>query len=133
MPSFSVNSRELRKSFRNSCMASRNLEHADDECLLPTSLMLKFYAVECGLKAILLEERRGTDLEMSHDLYEIVKELRIDTRKWPSMFRIRSERDWHSSKYSHLAWRYGVRVASECSAKLHSGLNELISHIESRF
>lgn len=132
MPTFRADPRELVKSFRHTVEASRALQASGVDAVMPAARMLSFYAVECGLKSILCRESAASQLIMSHDLSEIIKELRIDPFGWPSAFRIRREVQTHPSKYSHLAWRYGVRISSGCEQRLELGLSKLIDYIESR-
>lgn len=132
MVAFVPDFRELIKSFRHSADASRALAESGDDTLIPASRMLKFYAVECGLKSLLIREAGGSTLFKSHDISEMIKELRIDSFGWPPTFKVRKDKASHASKHSHLAWRYGVRVAARCDPKLDIGLSRLVEYIESR-
>lgn len=132
MPSFVPNYRELAKAYRKHVVASNLLSSSDQDLDRASAHMLLFYGVECGLKALLVMEQRGQHLEYSHDLAAIVKELRIDPAGWPQNFTIRHDPENHSSKDSHLAWRYGIRVSDKSLPQLKAGLDGLVAYLESR-
>lgn len=132
-----TSARELREAFFRHCNAVQRIETV-------CSYLLLFYAVECGLKSILLRQRRLTstcqldDAFLSHDFAPLIKELRLprsvigkvgDTRdssrpRLPS-FRLDRDRSSWSMSEAHQAWRYGVRVHSEDESKIVEWLNQV--------
>lgn len=113
------------------------------------SYLLLFYAVECGLKSILLRQRRLTrtdqlnDSLISHNFEPLIKELRLprsvvgnigytnDTSQMriPGFRLDRDKSSWSMSE-AHQAWRYGVRVHSEDELKVIEWLNKVCAWIK---
>lgn len=116
---------ELRTGFR------RN----NQEALQPPECrrLLLFYAVECGLKAVLLRDRKLTKTSqldsdvVSHDLMYLAKTLKLPAAisgKAPQ-FRVRGETDRRESKGAHEAWRYGIAIEAEDDVALEIWLKDL--------
>ncbi len=84
----------------------------------PTRAMLSFYSVECGMKAVLVDDRayRSTQqldgaLAKTHDLRVLSKELRLSPQLQgvPADCRRKNEFDPRvAADDLHAAWRYGV-------------------------
>ena len=92
--------------------------------------------MECGLKAVLLKERKLTktseldpsDLkEAGHDLMYWAKELRLPATLLgvPTQFRIRDGKERHEAKRAHEAWRFGVAIHIDDDEKLEAWLKSL--------
>lgn len=115
---------ELRNSFWN---------HTDRK---PTSLaLLKFYAVESGLKAIFLVQRNlmNTDQisesvlkSQGHNLEHWVKELRLPASvAGPVTFRLKRDGTILPSGRAHEAWRYGVAIQETDQSALEDFLERV--------
>ena len=98
--------------------------------------LLRFYAVECGLKSVYLQRNKisRTDaiddeqLRSSHDLIRWAIELKIPAHivGRNSWFRLqRDSSTWHINK-AHQAWRYGARL----EAVDEDAVNQLICNIQ---
>jgi hypothetical protein len=95
--------------------------------------LLRYYAVECGLKSAILRRRRLRSTEQldpdlrSHDLTKLAKELRLapdayaDTRpcRRPSAVDGRAV---VPASAVHEAWRYGARLDERDEARFVNGL-----------
>lgn len=111
----------------------------------PPHLLLVFYAVECGLKAVWLrrhakEVLEGQDIEhLGHDLNQLFKELRVGHSlvALPAVItlkplgkapRLRTRSG--GVDVLHQAWRYGIEVQTPDVAlvgKQLDGLNQWIA------
>lgn len=123
--------RELRSSFDRLSRATVTPDGAPGN-------LLRFYAVECGLKAALMRHRRlrstaqlDQDLR-SHDLARLAKELHIAPRNYDGA---RPCRRAHGTAVPpstvaahavHEAWRYGVRLNDQDEESFVAGLAVLI-------
>lgn len=97
--------------------------------------LLKFYAVECGLKAIYLKRNnlRTTDqisddkIRGSHNLAVLIKELRLpaSVTGTNSDFRLQKDKSSWSVDQLHQVWRYGIEVETEDETKIVRWLNKL--------
>ena len=129
---------DLRRAFFRHCNAVQKIETV-------CSYLLLFYAVECGLKSILLRWSRSPNTSklnnslLSHNFAALIKELRLprsvigdevgDTSdsSHPKLPGFRLDRDsssWNISE-AHQAWRYGVRIHSEDESNLVEWLNKV--------
>lgn len=88
-------------------------------CADEPSHLLRFYAVECGLKAAVvgkeglnLPSTAGLPFELrTHDLRRLAKELRISPIPVPEACRRHHDRTATVSHQDvHQAWRYGARL-----------------------
>lgn len=109
-----------------------------------SSHLLRFYAVECGLKMIWLRRQgglNGTDeiqdqtmlTKDGHNLARWVKELKlpatiIGNDKIPR-FHIK-DGSIHDLKQSHQVWRYGIEMKPEDEKKLVEWLESVCTWIE---
>lgn len=111
---------EARKSHKKG-----NVFRAPGIPVSPNPLLL-FYAVECGLKQLLIQLKNikkcpnsTSNIMYSHDLSKIYKELslsRAESIECPSAvhLRFRSGNTKHVPFSDvHLAWRYGIDVINE--------------------
>ena len=134
MPSFRASEKELGKAFTRNLDASQT---AKDGGKNAAALLLLFYAVECGLKHVLCTYRRGNYLAdddplfWTHDLTDIVKELRFPRSPLPQNFRLaRSTSEVGPTRDCHLAWRYGVGINAVDENAIESGLVSLVERIK---
>jgi hypothetical protein len=117
---------DLRQAFHKHYSA---VQETKEGC----SYLLLFYAVECGLKSILLRRKRMTSTAqiqdsalLSHDFAPLIKELRLPhsvvgdigytgEQSQPKLPNFRLHRDNSSweMREAHQAWRYGIRVNSQ--------------------
>lgn len=130
-----ANGRELQKAFKRHSAAAEALEK--QATCDHTGHMVLFYAVECGLKAWYLKQNRVLpnrampDALYSHDLFALIKELRVSAVAIARTFRRRSDgASRHSTDLAHTAWRYGVDLHEEDEAGLVAALNQLKARIE---
>lgn len=103
----------------------------------PSNNLLLFYAVECGLKAVLLRRRNLRTLReiktdnaegLGHDLAYYVKELRISaaTVSLKGAYRLGGRQSGSCAvRDVHQAWRYGVRMDPGDEGQLVNGLVRL--------
>jgi hypothetical protein len=101
--------------------------------------LLRFYSVECGLKAALLRRRnlRSTaqldkdDGLRSHDLRRLAAELRIDKATYRQLDRCRRRGGQDADgppievRDLHEAWRYGAGLNTEDEQASVAGLQSL--------
>lgn len=112
--------REMKRAWQSNLTASTQLVRSNAHRLL------LFYAVECGLKAVLMRRRSATCTnhckeirEVQHDINKLLDVLKAGQKlKLPSHLSMASindrgskrERKLDSSKVNQM-WRYGGRVA----------------------
>lgn len=101
------------------------------------SHLLRFYAVECGLKAMILKRRnlRSTsqlDQHLrGHDLRRLAAELRLDAATYRDLRRCRRRAQGGRNDRlvepaeMHQAWRYGLGVEPEDEKAFVAGLISL--------
>jgi HEPN domain-containing protein len=98
--------------------------------------LLLFYAAECGLKATLMDRgghRASSNLERTHDLRELAKELRLPRSITEGLSECRTKHDRNLRipvKELHEAWRYGARLDASDEKAALSALRALISWCE---
>ncbi|MEA5550666.1 hypothetical protein VB713_06695 [Anabaena cylindrica UHCC 0172] len=115
-----------------------------------SSHLLRFYAVECGLKTIWLIRNgnlKGTekiqDQEMltkhGHNLARWVKELKLpatalgkyrDYNKIPRFHLVKDASCFHDLTQSHQVWRYGIKMNPEDESNLVEWLESVCIWIE---
>jgi hypothetical protein len=123
---------ELRSAF-NRLLAKSTADSESDYLLL-------FYAVECGLKALILHRARlrSTDqisdpqIKGTHDLSRLAKELRMPASVAGACASFRTQRDSLSYDigHAHQAWRYGIRIAGPDEQLLVAWLRALATWIK---
>ena len=106
---------------------------------LPTAesrKLLLFYAVECGLKALVLRGRKGRSTEdfkagelrtSGHDLQHWAKELKMPAThfgRWTT-FGIQGKVERLPASRAHEAWRYGIDIQLEDDEALEACLQDL--------
>ena len=104
---------ELSKAYR---LHSKNAENGASA----SHYLLRFYAVECGLKSVYLREKRinRTDaivdqhLRGSHDLIRWAVEVNVPAHiiGRHSSFQLQRDSSRLNIDQAHQAWRYGVRL-----------------------
>jgi hypothetical protein len=125
---------ELRTAFNKHLKASTIDETS------PSHHLLRFYAIECGLKCAFLrkEKLKNTSyitdealLKNGHDLLLWAKKLKIPANICNSddqlQFNLRSPRGserWPMS-VAHQAWRYGIRIESMDEQRVVEKLNKI--------
>lgn len=130
MPTLRAYEKELRKGFLDNEAAAGVLENGNHR---RPGLLVLFYAVECGLKFMMLARYRGggapdPNIMFSHDLREIVKELRL-AEQLPGWFRLQRDDSSCPGKECHLAWRYGVGIRPEDEQLFKTALLVLVARI----
>lgn len=101
--------------------------------------LLLFYAVECGLKVVYLRRYRlrttaeiaDSRIRGTHNLAEIVKELRVPAAAagpCPS-FRLSRDNLSYDVSHAHEAWRYGIRMVDDDQRALVEWLRRVITWI----
>ncbi len=125
---------ELRRAFH----AHRN---AATKTSGIASYLLLFYAAECGLKSIYLDQNDLTKTDRiqdqamlsknGHDLRIWIKQVNTYPKKIEEAphFRINDGSNLDISK-AHQAWRYGVRIKEEDEQKLVKWLENLCNWIK---
>lgn len=123
MSRISVTRRELQRAYRSHCIACNAI---DKRKCKPTYLVMLFYAVECGLKAIWLK-RNGKEETAScgkqfdsfgHNINIMLSQLRVHKKlHLPNKSRVvnpgrRSARDVYSEQLNQ-AWRYGCQLDND--------------------
>ncbi|MBF0134884.1 MAG: hypothetical protein HQL65_01480 [Magnetococcales bacterium] len=108
----------------------------------PSSRLLLFYAVECGLKHLLLRQEpvqcpdNKNNLLYTHKLPDIVKKLRMTATDGklppcPKKLFLQENGYTHTQTDSwdvHLAWRYGLEVEKKNESEILQWLDH-INHI----
>lgn len=127
--------RELTNAWRDLGKAARPNGH--QRCPTNAHRLLLFYAVECGLKAVLLKDSQKTvfhkdDVKHGHDLLGLQTQLRLaSTLLLPSSIQVRGIRIGGKEEprngglsVLHEVWRYGgvcqIPTDEECETKLLS-------------
>lgn len=108
---------------------------ASDKGKDPAAFLLRFYAVECGLKAAILTRRKARSTAQlplhlrSHDLQALTTELKLP----PAATRGLTYCKTHGAEERrvavhevHEAWRYGARLSASTEDKFVAGLDLLI-------
>jgi hypothetical protein len=98
-----------------------------------SAYLLLFYAVECGLKAELMNQRglRGTDelesSERTHDLRHLAKLLNLPADVVGALRKYRRHIDAPGVPVGelHEAWRYGARLRADDESDAVSSLRRL--------
>ena len=130
MSKLHVGKQELRSSYRRKRAVIRGLPQTD-----PTALLLWCYAIECGLKLVLLNKRQlhhtsqfGDD-DLTHDLNSIQKKLgqsptfqSMPTEKPPGI-------SVGSNTY-HQLFRYGGRLSPTNHERLQNQFSEVAAWID---
>ena len=100
--------------------------------------LLLFYAVECGLKAILMARgdiRTTKDIPdklRNHDLVALAKELRLSRllTEINTTFHVKDGNFSHDIQKVHEAWRYGVSIRTTDQQTIVRWLRDLCEWIE---
>ena len=113
---------EFRKSFQNHYTMYVNTDEGMPE---RTRCLILFYAVECGLKSLILKNiGKNTYQEMQeyydlcgkkmhgHDLKEMTREVGIETAYPLKSIKLDKDRHIKPKQYNEL-WRYGAAVEDE--------------------
>lgn len=124
---------ELRKAY---------IAHSGGAAVAPgtSARLLRFYAIECGLKSMVLVNRglRRTDQPGfsgfgTHNLRTLVRELRLPRTLAGGLINFRTQRDAaerYGPEKAHEAWRYGVRIESSDENELDRALVQLDEHLK---
>lgn len=132
-----VSNRDLKRGYRYHLQAYQ-------ACPMPTNAhrLLLFYAIECGLKAILLKDNncKATDefpriVELGHDLNKLLSELGIGTAnplRLPNSIKIKSKPPRQPIDISglHQVWRYGGEASDPLDDHLEQQLLKIIDWIQ---
>lgn len=117
---------EFRKSFQNHYTMYVNTDNGMPE---RTRRLILFYAVECGLKSLILKNiGKNTYQEMQeyyglcgkkihgHDLKEMTREVGIEAAYPLKTIKLNKDRHIKPKQYNEL-WRYGATVEDEAEEK----------------
>ena len=106
----------------------------------PSYNLLKFYGVECGLKAIYLQRNKFRTTRQipdervrgSHHLADLAKVLRLPAAVIDanSDFHLQHDRSSWSVDKLHQAWRYGVKVEPDDEQRVVDWLERLVQWIQ---
>ncbi len=129
--------RELKNAWHNSYTAFLNCQNKTN-----AHRLLLFYAVETGLKAVVLKQEalshtQDRFFEIKHDLNKILRDLRVGRNLYlPNSILLMDLKDHPNPKRNirigdlNQVWRYGAKAVnptdSQLEAKL-SAINEWIS------
>ena len=135
----------LDSAFRQHRICIETLKKTREKNNFPCKLLL-FYAVECGLKYLLInkDSPRGTasldERYRSHDLStlwgEVKKSVRLrssDEIKGAPQFRLKDDPDHKRHRnisQAHEAWRYGVQIDPCSEQDLVKWLEQVLSWIK---
>lgn len=109
-----VSKEEFMRGFhKHYSMYQESNQSKDSKCLI------LFYAVECGLKGILMYRRNihmysklNEEDKCGHDIKKLLKKIGIESRYSLSNFRTKHG-DRVGTKQYHEVWRYGVDISKE--------------------
>ncbi|MBF0147105.1 MAG: hypothetical protein HQL84_13485 [Magnetococcales bacterium] len=98
--------------------------------------MLFFYAVECGLKHLIIDTKKmkscsntKSDPLFSHDLFKILKTLkpaRSEIGLPPDQLRLTTPKSEHENFFDvHLAWRYGLEIDQKNEKEIMDWLQQV--------
>lgn len=126
MPQINITRSEFRKSFQNHYTMYQNTEDGMPE---RTRRLILFYAVECGLKSLILKNiGKNTYQEMQeyyalcgkkmhgHDLKEMTREVGIETAYPLKSIQLEGSRKIKPKQYNEL-WRYGAATQDEAEER----------------
>lgn len=124
-----ISRRELERAYRQHCRV-----YAEAQTKNSSHYLLLFYAVECGLKVILMRRRNVLDTQQladenfGHDLNAGLDKLRINGLRI-SQTTIRSQ-DARivPAKEIHQAWRYGAKLQDDVT--IASQLLQIVAWLE---
>jgi hypothetical protein len=106
-------------------------------------LLLMFYAVECGLKHLILRYQAKANTmtwgeypsaeSLGHDLTSLVRELRWGPAVVPNApeFRVQANGSRYPPKRAQEAWRYGITITPDSQAALRGWLWQACTKIGS--
>ena len=99
--------------------------------------MLLFYAVDAGLKAVLMRRMNvadtnqlGESYNFGHDLNQDLDHLRVGHLKIPSSNILAKTTRPVESKRINEVWRYGARLQPQDETSVVSRLRDIITWIE---
>jgi hypothetical protein len=112
---------------------------------LPEMFLLYFYAIECGLKYLLIQKRNlrvcpktGKNLLFTHQLDSILQDIaptaaEIGTMPQELLLQLTTEVRSHNSVSDiHLAWRYGLKIQPQNEQEIIQWLKRVDHIIERR-
>jgi hypothetical protein len=128
--------RELQRAWRT------NQKAATVEQLTNAHRLLLFYAVECGLKAVLLKRQRvdRTDLcldlaDVQHNVNRLLdrlragKELQLPDQLWMKPLKNDEERKFSCGEINQM-WRYGGDCTAISDRELEKKLQDILTWIK---
>ncbi|MEY4980048.1 MAG: hypothetical protein RLZZ352_2318 [Pseudomonadota bacterium] len=125
--------RELSRAWRR----LRNTAHTQPRD--NTHRLLLFYAIECGLKAVWLKEKRKTLFDgaaignFGHDLNKIIKELKLgyELQLLPDSVEVNAGQISRTGKLNaiHQVWRYGGVLKVPTDEELETRLERMAQWI----
>lgn len=130
-----VSLQELKRAYRNHIQAY-------EACPRPTNAhrLLLFYAIECGLKAVLLKRKNckstdelSDDVKLDHDLNKLLSELKTGrTLNIPNNIKIQAKPPRQPIMISelHQVWRYGGKATDPPDDQLEQKLLKVINWID---
>ena len=132
-----IEQKEMVKAFRNH---KKLLEAPGNDSCLNTRMMVLFYAVECGLKALYMQNSKlkrtdqadynGESIEtVGHNLNRLLDKLKMKVQVPKSMTKdnIQFEHD-----DLHTAWRYGKKLDRQKEQKCIEVLKKILNQLKVR-
>ncbi len=126
-----ISQRELARAFGQHFSVYKDVQTQNS-----SHYLLLFYAVECGLKAVLMRRRNaqdtdqlGAEYNFGHDLNLALKELRVNHFQIPSTQIVNRAGRVVEPRRINEAWRYGARLNNEVA--IVSILEEIVLWIKS--
>jgi uncharacterized protein (DUF433 family) len=120
---------QLKKASRRHAMAGADPTGTDD-----SRLLLLIYALECGLKSVLLR-RRGfhttsklDEDDLTHDLDDLLK-LVGEAPRFHS-FKVEEPQESAAPKHLHEALRYGRRMTGDSRRKVVEAVHHVLGWLE---
>lgn len=138
-----VSRRELKSAFGTHYSIYQTIDTSKGKS--NSRRLILFYAIECGLKALLLDEVKGHNTSVffnharykeklngkkGHNIQYILQELRYGPVQLPSIECKRGEKA-KPEEYNQV-WRYGINAQEEEQAKIEHELQKVATWIRER-
>ncbi len=125
-----VGRRELERAFR------RHAQVGNKEVVNDSGLLLLIYAIECGLKRLLLETRglhsteRLEEDDLTHDLDQLLKIVGGSPRFCFASIKLDGANEHINSEKLHQALRYGVRLHAQDRERIFKVVTNIVVWLE---
>ncbi|WP_422134821.1 hypothetical protein [Endozoicomonas sp. ALD040] len=133
MSKIEITQREMDRAFRSHHEATRHLPSSCN----PSKLVCLFYAVECGLKSLIIKRERHQTSEgidhygFEHNINKMLshlrcgKKLRLPVNISLDTSKPNTHRDTDQSKLNQV-WRYGVKIKNQAD---HTHITQTLENI----